>query len=137
MVREIPEDAATLWDITTEQIETDIAALIYPDDEVSVYNDADSETKKTIDEVNDKIIKFMVETLSDYGFDIDDSKFVFDLSVVYSVLVSVTTEHSGLPHPLYPQFEQFKDMTGFSDIEDSISKSGQEFYFSVDDDEDE
>lgn len=137
MVREIPKDAATLWDITAEQIETDITALIYPEDEANVFDEEDSETKKVIEEANDKIIKFMVETLSEYGFDIDESKFIFDISVVYSTLVSITTEHSGISHPLYPHFEKFKDMTGFSDIEDSIAKSGQEFYFSVDDDEEE
>lgn len=137
MVREIPEDAATLWDITSEQIETDIAAMIYPDDEASVFDEEDSETKKVIEEANDKIIKFMIETLSEYGFDIDDSKFVFDISVIYSALVSISTIHCGLSHPLYSHFEKFKDMTGFSDIEDSLAKSGQEFYFSVDDDEEE
>lgn len=137
MVREIPENAATLWDITAEQIETDITALIYPDDDASVYDEEGSETIKVIEEANDKIIKFLIETFSEYGFDIDDSKFVFDISVIYSALVSISMVHSGLPHPLYSHFEQFKDMTGFSDIENSILKSGQEFYFSVDDDEEE
>jgi hypothetical protein len=140
MVRIIPQDAATLWDITSEQIETDIAALIYPDDETlpeCFEDESNKETRKTIDEANDKIINFMVETFSDYGFDIDDSKFVFDLSVIYSILVGVTTEHSGIPHPLYPQFENFKDLTGFKEIEDSVVKSGQEFYFSTEDDDEE